>query len=470
MANNNRFFIDGRWIDAADCPLHPVIDPATEQRIGSVSLGSGTYVDMAVRAARTAFESYSQTSREERLALLDRILQIYPKRLSDLAHAISSEMGAPQWLAQSMQAILGQVHLQSARNTLADFDFEEQAGRSRIIREPVGVCAFITPWNWPINQIACKVAPALAVGCTMVLKPSEFAPSCATIFAEILEEASVPAGVFNLVYGDGPGVGAALSAHPGIDMVSFTGSTRAGVEVARAAAPTVKRVHQELGGKSPNIVLPSADLKVAIENCLGTLFVNSGQSCNAPTRLLVPAERADEARAWAAEIAARFGPTQAETPMGPVVSERQWTRIQSLIENAIAEGSELIVGGPGRPTGFDVGYYVQPTVFFCGGNAEKIAQEEVFGPVLTIIPYRDEEEAISIANDTPYGLAAYVQGEAEAARKVAGRIRAGQVLLNGAQLDLQAPFGGYKQSGNGREWGPHAFPDFLEVKAVVSAA
>lgn len=470
MANNNKFFIGGKWIDASDCPDLQVINPATGVCVGSVSLGSAEHVDMAVKAAVAAFGDYSRTSRQERLQLLDRIIAAYARRQDDLAQAISEEMGAPLWLAQTAQVGLGLAHFQSALKALESFKFEEQAGRSRIVREPVGVCGFITPWNWPMNQIACKVAPALAVGCTMILKPSEMTPSCGTIFAEILEEAGVPAGVFNLVHGDGPGVGTALSAHPGVDMVSFTGSTRAGVEVARAAAPTVKRVHQELGGKSPYIVLPSADLGAAIENCLGTTFVNTGQSCNAPTRLLVPADRADEAKRLAARIAARFGPDQPDTPMGPVVSERQWTRIQSLMEEAMAEGSELVAGGPGRPEGHESGYYVRPTVFYCADNAMKIAQEEVFGPVVAMVPYRSEEEAIRIANDTPYGLAAYVSGDNAAAEKIATQLRAGQVMLNGATLDIEAPFGGYKQSGNGREWGVHAFPDFLELKAITLTA
>ena len=466
MISLTQFYIDGRWVNATDCPTRPIVNPATEEVIGNVALGAAVHVDRAVEAAVAAFERFSRTTRAERLALLDRIIAEYGRRADDLARAISAEMGAPAWLAQHGQVPIGGAHLQVARAVLADFAFEEEQDGFILRREPVGVCAFITPWNWPLNQIACKVAPAIASGCTIILKPSELAPFSATIFAEIIDAAGVPAGVFNLVHGDGAGVGAALSAHPGVDMVSFTGSTRAGVEVARSAAATVKRVHQELGGKSANILLPGTDLQAALAHQFGTLFTNSGQSCNAPTRLLVAQADLPQVRELVKQIVPGFGP-EGERPMGPVVSQTQWSAIQRLIQTAIDEGSELLIGGPGKPEGHERGYHVKPTVFLCRSNADSIARHEVFGPVLAIIPYRDEEDAIRIANDTPYGLAAYVSGEASAAKRVADLLRAGQVIVNGAGPNPRAPFGGYKQSGNGREWGAHAFHDFQEIKAIV---
>ena len=468
MTDNKRFFIDGQWVDAKGCSERVVVDPATEQPVGSVALGDAGHVDLAVAAARRAFEAYASTTREERLALLDRITACYQKRGADLAAALTREMGAPKWLAEAMHVPLTPAQIASTRQALERFDFEVQSGRTRVLREPIGVCAFITPWNWPINMIVGKVAPALAVGCTMVLKPSELAPSCATIFTEVLEAAGVPNGVFNLVHGDGPGVGTLLSAHPGVDMVSITGSTRAGAEVARAAAATVKRVHQELGGKSPAIALPSADLAVAVAAVMPLILLNSGQSCAAPSRLLVPAERLDEARAHILAVLAAHEAASAQMPLGPVVSAAQWARIQGLIASARDDGAEFIAGGTGRPEGVERGFYVRPTVVVCS-NRSRIAQEEVFGPVLTVIPFRDVEDAIRIANDTPYGLAAYVYGDPAEARRVASRIRAGQVTLNGAAPDLDAPFGGYKQSGNGREWGAYGFHDLLEIKAVTEA-
>ena len=466
-----KFYIDGAWVPPRDPKTLDVINPATERPAGRISLGSAADVDAAVHAARRAFTTYSRTPREERLALLERVADAYERRFADFAAAVTEEMGAPQSLAQKAQVPVGLAHLRTAVEVLRGYSFEDRRGPNLIVKEPIGVCGFITPWNWPLNQITTKVGPALATGCTMVLKPSEVAPFSAQIFAEVLEEAGVPAGVFNMVFGEGPTVGAAIAAHPDIDMVSFTGSTRAGIEVARKAAPTVKRVHQELGGKSPNIVLDDADLPRAVSSGIKTLMVNSGQSCNAPTRMLVPQERMDEviqiARATVEKV--RVGtPDQGDAQVGPVVSETQWKKIQGLIEKGIEEGATLAAGGPGKPEGLETGYYVRPTVFANVRNDMTIAREEIFGPVLTILGYRDEAEAVEIANDTPYGLAAYVQsGDLSRARRVASQLRAGQVIINGAPVERTIPFGGYKQSGNGREWGEYAFDEFLELKAVV---
>jgi aldehyde dehydrogenase (NAD+) len=468
------FYIDGRWVPPAQPKTLDVINPATEEPIGRISLGGAADVDRAVAAARRAFETYSRTSREERIALLERVMGAYQARLGDLAETISQEMGAPMWLAKAAQAPSGLAHLAQALEVLRSYAFVENKGTTRILKEPVGVCGFITPWNWPVNQIMCKVAPALAAGCTMVLKPSEIAPLSGIVVAEILHEAGVPPGVFNLVNGDGATVGAALAAHPDIDMVSFTGSTRAGVQVAKAAADSVKRVAQELGGKSANIILDDADLKRAVQGGVRSCFTNSGQSCNAPTRMLVPRSRHAEAVgiAKAAAEAVKVGDPHTEgTTIGPVVSGAQFEKIQRLIEAGIKEGAELVTGGLGRPDGLERGYYVRPTIFANVRNDMTIAREEVFGPVLAILPYGDEEEAIRIANDTPYGLAGYVaSGDPERALRVASRLRAGNVHLNGAGPDFAAPFGGYKQSGNGREWGEHGFEEFLEVKAVMGVA
>jgi len=471
MRDHRQFYIGGTWVEPASSATLDVIDPATEQVAGVIALGTAADVDAAVAAARAAFPAWSTSSREERLALFARIGEEYQKRYTELAAAITEEMGAPAALSTHAQAALGLGHLQAATAVLADYAFDRPGpGSTMILQEPIGVCALITPWNWPINQITTKVFPALATGCTMVLKPSEVAPFSAIIFAEILAAAGVPAGVFNLVNGTGPDVGAALSAHPDVDMVSFTGSTRAGIEVARAAAPTIKRVHQELGGKSANIILPDADLEIAVTASVGALLMNSGQSCNAPTRLLVPRTRLAEVEgiAAAAANAARVGAPQGDVDVGPVVSQVQWTRIQQLIAHGISEGARLVTGGLGRPDGLPTGYYVRPTVFSDVDNDMTIAREEVFGPVLVIIPYDDEDQAVAIANDSPYGLAAYVQGrDLDHARAIARRLRAGQVTINQAELDFMAPFGGYKQSGNGREWGEHAFAEFLETKAVI---
>jgi aldehyde dehydrogenase (NAD+) len=426
-----------------------------------------------VKAARKAFATFSLTSREERIDLLERILAEYQKRFGDIADAITEEMGAPASLAQRAQAPIGIGHLSTAIAVLKNYKFEEDRGPTRIVKEPIGVCGLITPWNWPINQIACKVAPALATGCTMVLKPSEVAPFSGYLWAEVLHAAGVPAGVFNLINGDGPTVGAAISSHPDVDMVSFTGSTRAGIEVAKNAAPTVKRVAQELGGKSPNIILDDADMKTAVGGGIKHVMQNSGQSCNAPTRMLVPSKRMDEvmAIAKAAAESMTVGDPKGNAQMGPVVSEVQWNKIQGLIKKGIEEGATLVTGGPDRPEGIEKGYFVKPTVFANVTNDMTIAKEEIFGPVVSILGYETVDEAVKVGNDTEYGLAAYVSGTDMAkVREVASQLRAGQVSINGGGGDMMAPFGGYKMSGNGREWGDFGFTEFLEVKAVLGYA
>ena len=472
MRESLKFYIDGQWVDPLDPQIHDVINPATEAPMGRINLGNKEDVDRAVKAARKAFETFSQTSREERIALLDRMLQAYKARRNDLAVVITEEMGAPSSVAANLHAAIGQVHLKTALQVLKDYKFEHVRGGHRVVLEPIGVCALITPWNWPINQIAAKVAPAIACGCTMVLKPSEISPFSATVWAEIMQAAGVPAGVFNMVHGSGPVVGAALSSHPDVDMVSFTGSTGAGIEVAKNAAPTIKRVHTELGGKSANILLPDADIEKAVSAGLRAVMRNSGQSCNAPTRMLVPAEKMDEVIAVAratAEALTVGDPTQ-NPDVGPVASKAQYEKIQGLIEKGIAEGATIVAGGLGRPKGITSGFFVQPTVFANVTNSMTVAREEIFGPVLSIIPYKGVDEAIAIANDTPFGLAGYIQGkDADTVRKVAKKLRVGQVLINQPRPDPMAPFGGYKQSGNGREWGDHAFEAFLEVKAVLGA-
>ncbi|THD81878.1 MAG: aldehyde dehydrogenase family protein [Phenylobacterium sp.] len=467
-----KFYIDGQWVEPAEKKTLDVINPATEAVCGKIALGNAKDVDKAVKAAKAAFDSWSQTSREERIEVLGRILAEYQKRFGDLVTAVTEEMGAPASLAQRAQVPAGMGHLATAAQILKDFKFEEDRGNTMIVKEPIGVCAFITPWNWPLNQIACKVAPAIATGCTMVLKPSEVAPFSGHIFAEIMQAAGVPAGVFNMVHGDGPGVGVALSEHPDVDMVSFTGSTRAGIEVAKNAAPGVKRVAQELGGKSPNIVLDDDVLSKSVARGVQHMMTNSGQSCNAPTRMLVPTKRMAEAMAAAKEAAEQItvGDPNGNAMLGPVVSEVQFNKIQALIQKGIDEGATLVTGGVGRPEGLDKGYYVKPTVFGNVNNDMTIAREEIFGPVLAILPYETIDQAIAIGNDTEYGLAGYVNGaDLEQARKIARRIRAGQVSINGGS-DMTAPFGGYKKSGNGREWGDFAFHEFLETKAILGYA
>ena len=470
MREYMKFYIDGAWVDPVTPKSLDVINPATEAVAGHISAGSAADVDKAVKAARKAFETFSLTSREERIELLERIQAEYTKRFGDVASAITEEMGAPASLAQRAQAPIGIGHIATGIAVLKNFQFEEDRGTTRIVKEPIGVVGMITPWNWPINQIACKVVPALATGCTMVLKPSEEAPFSAIIWAEILHAAGVPAGVFNLVNGTGAEVGAAIAGHPGVDMVSFTGSTRAGIEVAKAAAPTVKRVAQELGGKSPNIILEDADFPTAVGGGVKHVMQNSGQSCNAPTRMLVPAAKMAEAIGIAKEAAdsTTVGDPNGNAQMGPVVNRVQWEKIQRLIKAGIDEGATLVTGGVGRPDGLDKGFYVKPTVFANVTNDMTVAKEEIFGPVVSILGYDSVDEAVQVGNDTEYGLAAYVSGTDMAkVRAVASRLRAGQVAINGQTGGMMDPFGGYKMSGNGREWGDLGFAEFLEVKAVI---
>ncbi len=474
MKDCRQFYIDGKWVSPSEPKDFTVTNPATEAAIATISLGSKADVDRAVSAAKKAFVSYSESTPEQRLALLRRIIEVYKAKSDEMGQTISLEMGVPLSLARKAQAPAGLGHLAEAARVLEHFQFEELRGSTLMRKEPIGVCGLITPWNWPMNQIACKVAPALAAGCTMVLKPSELAPLSAYLFAQILDEAGVPPGVFNLVNGDGPIVGAAIASHPDVDMVSFTGSTRAGVAVANAAAPTVKRVTQELGGKSANIILDDADLVKAVREGVQTCFRNTGQSCNAPTRILVPKSRMAEAGNIAkaeAESTKVGDPTGPDTALGPLASMAQFEKVQSLIRNGIEEGASLVAGGLGRPEGIATGYFVRPTVFTGVRNNMTIAREEIFGPVLCIIPYENEDEAVRIANDSPYGLAGFVtSGDLEHARRVAKRIRAGNVHINGARIDFRACFGGYKQSGNGREWGEAGLEEFLELKAVFGYA
>ena len=471
MVHRMQFYIDGAWVDPVTPKSRPVVNPATEQPMYDIALGSAADVDKAVVAARRAFETFSQTTREERVALLTRIIEVYKTRMKDIGAAVSDEMGAPLGFAEKAQAGAGLGHIVSTLEVLKSYHFEEAIGSAMVVREPVGVVGMITPWNWPLNQITCKVAPALAAGCTMILKPSEFTPSSALIFAEIMHEAGVPAGVFNLINGLGQDVGAAMSGHAGIDMISFTGSTRAGIDVAQRAATTVKRVSQELGGKSPNIILEDADMQKAVSGGVAHVFNNSGQSCNAPTRMLVPQSKMADAIAIAKAVADKTkagDPRAADTNIGPVVSSIQWEKIQALIQKGIDEGASPVAGGPGRPEGVDKGFFVRPTVFANVTNDMSIAREEIFGPVISIMGFQDEAEAVKIANDTPYGLAGYVSaGTVEGARRVARQIRAGNINLNGLPNERTAPFGGYKQSGNGREWGKFGMEEYLEVKAIA---
>ncbi|MGI9423726.1 MAG: aldehyde dehydrogenase family protein [Hyphomicrobiaceae bacterium] len=466
-----QFFINGTWVDAGTRAKLDVINPANEQAICQVALGTEADVDQAVAAARAAFPSFAQTTPQQRIALLNDVVSAYKARFTEMGETISLEMGAPVSFATRFQAGAGMGHYRAAAKVLETFHFHEDRGSTAIVREPIGVVGMITPWNWPSNQMSCKIAAALAAGCTMVLKPSEVAPLSALLLAEILDEAGVPKGVFNLVNGDGPGVGQIMAAHPGIDAISFTGSTGAGIDVAIKAAPTVKRVGQELGGKSANVLLDDCDFEKDVAQGVDLCFRNAGQSCNAPTRMLVPHARMKVAAEIAKAKAQTFKvgpPTDAETTMGPVVSKRQWDKIQGYIAKGVSEGATLVTGGEGRPEGLDTGYYVQPTVFADVTNDMTIAQEEIFGPVLAIIGYDDEADAVRIANDSPFGLAAYVSsGEVERARRVARGLNAGMVHINMAVADPFAPFGGTKQSGNGREWGEAGIEEYLEVKSVM---
>lgn len=463
-------YIDGRWVDSKGGRRHEVVNPATEATVSEIVLGTAADVDDAVAAARRAFETFSQTTKAERIALLQRIMEEYGKRVPDIAEAIATEMGCPISIAKTAQAGSGMGHLGNALKALEAYDFAEKIGDNTVVREPIGVVALITPWNWPMNQIVAKVGPALAAGCTMILKPSEEAPTSAAIFAEVMDAAGVPAGVFNLVQGDGEGVGTALARHPDIDMVSFTGSTRAGIMVAKNAADTVKRVAQELGGKSPNIILEGTPLDKALPGGVGGVLLNSGQSCVAPTRMLVHRSQHDEAAARVGEMFAAKAvgdPLSEGDHIGPVVNGRQWQRIQDLIQKGIDEGATLVTGGLGRPEGRETGYYVKPTVFANVTPDMTIAREEIFGPVLVIMPYEDDADAVRIANDTPYGLGAYVAGDPARAKSIVPRLRAGAVFVNAGGLAFDMPFGGYKQSGNGREFGRFGLEEFLEVKSVI---
>ncbi len=469
--NNTKFYIDGAWAAPAVPKLWDVINPATEEVTGQISLGSSVDVDRAVAAARRAFPSFSATSREERLALLQRIIDEFEARNDVMAAAMTAEMGSPITFSKEVQTVNALSHFKEMISVLKSYEFERFMGGTLIRREPIGVCGLITPWNWPLNQITSKLAPAIAAGCTVVLKPSEFSPLSTIIFAEALHAAGVPKGVFNLVNGDGPTVGEAISGHPDIDMVSFTGSTRAGILVAKAAATTVKRVTQELGGKSANIILKGTDLEKAIPAGVLRCFTNTGQSCQAPTRMLVHRSQREAAVALAKRAAdgVKVGdPRDAATTMGPLVNKTQFDKVQGLIERGIQEGATLVCGGAGRPAGFNRGYFVRPTVFADVTPDMTIAKEEIFGPVLSMMTYETEDEAVAIANNTTYGLAGYVQAADIAdARRVAQRIRAGRIYLNGAPVDRSVPFGGYKQSGNGREHGIFGFEEYLEVKAVL---
>jgi len=443
-----KFYIGGQWVDPVESKTHDVINPATEQVSGKIALGSAADVDRAVKAARKAFATWSLTSREERLAVLQRILEQYQKRIGDLGVAITEEMGAPKALANGFQVGLGAGHLNTAIEVLKNFRFEEPRGATMIVKEPVGVCGLITPWNWPLNQIAVKVFPALATGCTVILKPSEVAPFSAHIFAEIMHAADVPAGVFNLIQGDGPGVGAAL---------------------AKNAAATVKRVCQELGGKSPNIIFDDAQFAKHVATGVASMMGNSGQTCSAPSRMLVPKARMDEAIRIAREAASKVtvGDPQGDFGIGPVVSKAQFDKVQALIQKGVDEGATVVAGGTGRPEGLSKGYYVKPTVFANVTNNMTIARDEIFGPVLTILGYDNLDQAVEIANDTEYGLAGYVAGaDLDKARAVARKLRAGWVAINDG-FDFNAPFGGYKKSGNGREWGEFGFNEYLEIKGML---
>jgi len=470
MKSYLKHYIDGQWVDSEGGTRHEVIDPSTEQPVSEITLGTAADVDKAVAAARKAFKSYSQTSVDERIALIERIIEEYKTRIPDLAAATSEEMGAPIGFAQMAQAPAGLGYFIGTLAALKEFKFEERVGKNRVVHEPVGVVGMITPWNWPLNQICAKVAPALAAGNTIILKPSEQTPSCAMILAEILDAAGVPSGVFNLVNGDGAGVGTALAAHPDVDMISFTGSTRAGIAVAIAAAPTVKRVHQELGGKAPNLVLPGADLAAVLPPTLQGVLANSGQSCIAPTRVLVQESQAAEALEVARRVFEAVSidePAKPGAHIGPVVSQAQFDKVQDLIQSALDEGATLVTGGTGRPDGRNLGYYVRPTLLADVTPQMRIFREETFGPVATVTSYVDLEQGIALANATEFGLSAVISGDPAQAAEVARSLRAGLVTINGWSPVMEAPFGGYKKSGNGREGGKFGIADFLEIKTIA---
>lgn len=467
-----KFYIDGRWVEPAGTQKFDVINPATERLAGQVSMGSAEDVNRAVAAARRAFDGYSRSTREQRVELLQRVATHFEARSADLRAAVTEEMGCPAWLAEQAQVPLPATHINVAIDLLKTYAFDNLKGITMVSKKPIGVCGLITPWNWPISLAITKIVPAIAVGCTMVLKPSEYAPFSAQILAEIMDAAKLPPGVFNMIFGDGPTVGAALSSHLEVDAVSITGSTRAGIEVARNAAATVKRVHQELGGKSPNVILDDADLQKAVASGVRYMFLNSGQTCSVPSRMIVPRSKLSQVVAIAKATAEtlQVGPPDSGAFVGPLVNAAQWQRVQQLIQKGIDEGATVVIGGVGKPAGLEQGYYVKPTIFSDVTNDMTIAREEIFGPVLAIEPYDDVDEAVRIANDTPYGLAAYVHaGTIEKARAVGSRIRAGQVCLNGDLdlLDPYSPFGGCKMSGNGREWGAFGFEAFLEEVAYV---
>ncbi len=471
MSEKSGFYINGKWVEPAGSGILELENPANGEKSGELKLGNAQDVENAVAAARAAFAGFAATSLDERIGLIERIIDIYKTRFADIGESISDEIGAPLGFATRFQAGAGLVHFKTILRILGENPFESISGTTCIVHEPIGVCGMITPWNWPLNQMNCKIAPALAAGCTMVMKPSELTPRTSIIMAEILDEAGVPPGVFNMVQGLGPEVGAALSAHDDIDMISFTGSTNAGIAVAKVAAPGVKRVGQELGGKSANILLEDADFENAVRDGVNLCFRNAGQSCNSPTRMLAPGRRMDEVMALARETAEQIrvgNPRDEATTMGPVVSKRQWENIQAHIHSAMEQGATLVTGGPGRPDGLEKGYYVKPTVFAHVTPDMTIAREEIFGPVLAIMGYESEDEAVRIANDSPFGLAGYVQSASlERARAVARKLRVGMVHINGAPADPAAPFGGYKHSGNGREWGRAGLEEFTETKAIM---
>ena len=471
MNNELKFYINGSWLESNSVEQIEVLNPATEEVLGKITAGTKEDVDIAVEAATHAFQTYSNFSKDQKIAIFESIIKEYEARLPEMAEVISDEMGAPMWLSNVAQAASGLGHFKTTLNYLKSFEFEKDDDGFTLRKEPIGVVGMITPWNWPINQVSTKVASALAAGCTMVLKPSEISPFCAMLLAEILDSSSLPKGVFNLVNGYGPIVGAALSEHKSIDMMSFTGSTRAGIAVAQASAKNVKRVSQELGGKSANIILDDANIEKAVAAGVSHCFLNSGQSCNAPTRMLVSEANYDLAISVAKEVAEKTivgDPKDENTRIGPISNKTQYEKILRLIQIGIDEGASLITGGVERPDGLENGYYVKPTVFADVTNDMTIAKEEIFGPVICLIKYSSEEEAIKIANDTEYGLAGYVQGEISHATEVARQIRAGQITINGGNRENAAPFGGYKMSGNGREHGRIGLEEFLETKAIIA--